>query len=129
MQGIAILRKAAGLKQADLAAEVGVCRSAVAMWETDAHYPPASKLPAIAAALSCTIDDLYNTSVNPKKGDKHMSKEAIEKAISSICDRIVSDAGTEDGYTLLPQMTTALALLVAASAVADALSRAFTQDF
>jgi len=58
-----------------------------------------------------------------------MSKEAIEKAISSICDRIVSDAGTEDGYTLLPQMTTALALLVAASAVADALSRAFTQDF
>lgn len=36
MQGIAILRKAAGLKQADLAAEVGVCRSAVAMWETDA---------------------------------------------------------------------------------------------
>lgn len=129
MQGIAILRKAAGLKQADLAAEVGVCRSAVAMWETGAHYPPASKLPTIAAALHCTIDDLYNTSVNPKKGDKHMSKEAIEKAISSICDRIVSDAGTEDGYTLLPQMTTALALLVAASAVADALSRAFTQDF
>ncbi len=59
MQDIAILRKAAGLKQADLAAEVGVCRSAVAMWETGAHYPPASKLPAIAAALHCTIDDLY----------------------------------------------------------------------
>lgn len=58
-----------------------------------------------------------------------MSKEAIEKAITSICDRIVSDAGTEDGYTLLPQMTTALALLVAASAVADVLSRAFTRDF
>lgn len=128
MQGIAILRKAAGLKQADLAAEVGVCRSAVAMWETDAHYPPASKLPAIAAALSCTIDDLYNTSVNPEKGNKHMPKEAIEKAITSICDRIVSDAGTEDGYSLLPQMTTALALLVAASAVADVLDRAFTQD-
>lgn len=128
MQGIAILRKAAGLKQADLAAEVGVCRSAVAMWETDAHYPPASKLPAIAAALSCTIDDLFNTSVNPEKGDKHMPKEAIEKAITSICDRIVSGAGIDDGYIILPQMTTALALLVAASAVADVLDRVFTQD-
>lgn len=128
MQGIAILRKAAGLKQADLADEVGVCRSAVAMWETDAHYPPASKLPAIAAALSCTIDDLFNTSVNPEKGDKHMPKEAIEKAITSICDRIVSGAGIDDGYIILPQMTTALALLVAASAVADVLDRAFTQD-
>lgn len=129
MQGIIIARKAAGLTQAELAAKVGVCRTAVAAWESGKSYPPADRLPAIAAALSCTVDDLYNTSVNPKKGDKHMSKEAIEKAISSICDRIVSDAGTEDGYTLLPQMTTALALLVAASAVADALSRAFTQDF
>ncbi len=57
-----------------------------------------------------------------------MSKEAIEKAITSICDRIVNGAGIEYNYIILPQMTTALALLVAASAVADVLDRAFTQD-
>ena len=124
MQGIIIARKAAGLTQAELAAKVGVCRTAVAAWESGKSYPPAGRLPA----MSCTIDDLFNTSVNPEKGDKHMPKEAIEKAITSICDRIVSGAGIDDGYIILPQMTTALALLVAASAVADVLDRAFTQD-
>lgn len=128
MQGIIIARKAAGLTQAELAAKAGVCRTAVAAWESGKSYPPADRLPAIAAALSCTIDDLFSTSVNPEKGDKHMPKEAIEKAITSICDRIVSGAGIDDGYIILPQMTTALALLVAASAVADVLDRAFTQD-
>lgn len=59
MHGIIIARKAAGLTQADLAAKVGVCRTAVVAWESGKSYPPASKLPAIAAALHCTIDDLY----------------------------------------------------------------------
>ena len=91
MQGIIIARKAAGLTQAELAAKVGVCRTAVAAWESGKSYPPAGRLPAIAAALSCTIDDLFNTSVNPEKGDKHMPKEAIEKAITSRSEEHTSE--------------------------------------
>ena len=57
MDGLATCRKAAGLTQAALAAILGVSQAA---WESGAKLPSAHKLPAIAEALSCTIDDLYN---------------------------------------------------------------------
>lgn len=79
MQGIIIARKAAGLTQAELAAKVGVCRTAVAAWESGKSYPPADRLPTIAAALSCTVDDLYNTSVNPKKEINTCQKKQSKK--------------------------------------------------
>lgn len=60
MDGLATCRKAAGLTQAALATILGVSQAAVAAWESGAKLPSAHKLPAIAAALSCTIDDLYN---------------------------------------------------------------------
>ncbi|MFR6334610.1 MAG: helix-turn-helix transcriptional regulator [Oscillospiraceae bacterium] len=60
MDGLATCRKAAGLTQAALAAILGVSQAAVAAWESGAKLPSAHKLPAIAAALRCTIDDLYN---------------------------------------------------------------------
>lgn len=53
------LRIAAGIKQTDLANRLGVKQSAVANWESGKSWPLASKLPAIAAALGCTISDLY----------------------------------------------------------------------
>ena len=53
------LRIAAGLKQSELANLLGVNQSAVANWESGNRWPLASKLPAIAAALGCTISDLY----------------------------------------------------------------------
>ena len=56
MDGIKICRAKRGLTQAELAS----AQSTVAMWETSGSYPRADMLPAIAAALSCTIDDLYN---------------------------------------------------------------------
>lgn len=60
MNGLEARRKAAGLTQAALAHVIGVSQSSIASWEAGAYYPTADKLPAIAAALSCTIDDLYN---------------------------------------------------------------------
>ena len=55
------LRGKTGKTQGTLAYELGVSRAAVAMWESGKAIPTADKLPAIAAALGCTIDDLFGT--------------------------------------------------------------------
>lgn len=59
MKGLARCRKAAKLSQTELASKIGVGQSAIAAWETGVAYPSADKLPAIASALSCTIDELF----------------------------------------------------------------------
>ena len=52
------LREAAGLTQASLAETLSVPQSTIACWETNRALPRAEKLPSIAKALNCTIDDL-----------------------------------------------------------------------
>ena len=56
---IAELRKAAGKTQEQLAREIGVSRSAVAMWEVGAIFPATDKLPQLANSLGCSIDELF----------------------------------------------------------------------
>lgn len=51
-------REKAGLTQQDLANELGVGQSTVAMWETQNSLPRTDKLPALAKILGCTIDEL-----------------------------------------------------------------------
>lgn len=53
-------RKQAALTQAQLATLLGVVQSAVASWESGDRMPRADKLPQLARALGCTIDDLYD---------------------------------------------------------------------
>lgn len=48
-----------GLSQVALAAMVGVSQQSIAKWESGEAYPRASQLPALAKALSCSIDELY----------------------------------------------------------------------
>lgn len=52
------LRENRGFTQEDLAARLGVSRSAVAMWETGQNIPPTKYLVAIAEALECSVDTL-----------------------------------------------------------------------
>lgn len=59
MAGLARLRRAAGLSQEKLAELCGVTQVAVSAWEVGAKYPTADKLPIIAEALNCSIDDLF----------------------------------------------------------------------
>ncbi len=59
MKGLPSARKAAGMTQAEFAAIIGVDRSTVTKWERGSAYPSSDKLPEIAAALGCTIDDLF----------------------------------------------------------------------
>ncbi|MGI6151239.1 MAG: helix-turn-helix domain-containing protein [Christensenellales bacterium] len=56
---IAEHRKRAGLTQQELAEKLGIDRSTVTKWETGAAAPLTAKLPEIAKALGCTINDLF----------------------------------------------------------------------
>lgn len=49
----------AGLTQRELAAILGIRDNRLSQYETGARAVPAALLPAIAAALGCTIEDLY----------------------------------------------------------------------
>lgn len=59
LPGIRARRKAAGMTLEELAAAVGCTLQAVGCWERGQTLPTADRLPAIAAALGCSIDDLY----------------------------------------------------------------------
>ena len=53
------LRKECNLTQCELAKQLGVRQSTIAMWESGEVMPTADKLPRIAKILGCTIDDLF----------------------------------------------------------------------
>lgn len=53
------LRAIKKMSQTELADKACVTQQAVAKWEAGDALPLASKLPDIAAALGCTIDELY----------------------------------------------------------------------
>lgn len=52
-------REAMSLSQTALALQLKVNQTAVSQWERGVSYPSASLLPELAAALHCTIDELY----------------------------------------------------------------------
>ena len=47
------------VSQKELAKQIGVTPSALSRWENEKRKVPAAMLPDIAAALGCTIDELY----------------------------------------------------------------------
>lgn len=58
MTQIKALREKARITQEQLAATIGVGRTAVAMWESGDSLPRADKLPELARILDCTVDEL-----------------------------------------------------------------------
>ena len=52
-------RISTGMSQTIFAKLIGEKLSTVAMWETGKNTPRADKLPKLAAALNCSIDDLF----------------------------------------------------------------------
>ena len=72
------LRVGQGMTQHKLANELKLkSKSTVSMWENGERTPSASMLPRIAAALNCTINDLFSDTgehsetnrLESKKGD------------------------------------------------------------
>jgi transcriptional regulator with XRE-family HTH domain len=60
MNAIERLRIKAGLSQADLAKALNITQGAVSQWENSGTLPRSDKIPELARALKCSIDDLYN---------------------------------------------------------------------
>lgn len=58
MNNLKACRERAALTQQELAELINVDRSAISKWETGEFLPRTDKLPAIAKALDCTIDEL-----------------------------------------------------------------------
>ena len=52
-------REALGLTRTQLGDRLGVSKVAVRKWELGLTMPNADKLPALADALYCSIDELY----------------------------------------------------------------------
>jgi len=65
--GLAALRKATGLTQVELAAELEIPQRKVACYESPEATPPAHLLPAIAKALGVSIGALYGHSAPARK--------------------------------------------------------------
>jgi transcriptional regulator with XRE-family HTH domain len=81
---LAQLRKAAGISQMALAAEIGVSQRMMAYYEGPAAHPPANLLPAISRSLGVSIDALLgveNSSRRAKATDTRMQRrlQRIEK--------------------------------------------------
>lgn len=69
---IAVSRRARGMTQQQLAAELGVTNRAVSKWETGQGLPDIALLPALAAALGITVDELLageTASLPPSEND------------------------------------------------------------
>lgn len=60
VNGIAEMRKRAGMKQQDLADALHIDRSTVSKWETGEAFPTGNKLPQVAKALKCEIGELFS---------------------------------------------------------------------
>lgn len=61
------LRKKKGITQLELARTLGLDQSSIAKWETNKYMPRAALFPKLAAALDCTIDDLFRTEIPGRK--------------------------------------------------------------
>lgn len=58
-------RESKRMTQSELALSLGYqTASIVTMWESGERKPPSNKLPALARALDCTIDELFVDETN-----------------------------------------------------------------
>ena len=58
---IAAMRHRRGITQEDLARILAISPGSVGLWESGKTNPKVSRLPDIAAALRCRVDDLLGT--------------------------------------------------------------------
>lgn len=74
-------RKAAGLSQEALAAQLGVSRQAVSKWERSESSPDTDNLIALAALYGVSLDELlYGEAANDADGSEDGSTETVDEA-------------------------------------------------
>ncbi len=77
-QFIAVLRKAKGMTQRELAEGLGVSDKAISRWERDECSPDISALPVLAEIFDITVDELLRGERNPREDTP--TKAATEKS-------------------------------------------------
>lgn len=74
-------RKAAGLSQEALAAQLGVSRQAVSKWERSESSPDTDNLIALAALYGVSLDELlYGEAASDADGSEDGSTETVDEA-------------------------------------------------
>lgn len=66
---IETLRVSKNMTQEQLAEQLGIARSTVAMWESGEAMPRSDKLPELAKILNCSIDELFGENEAIKNGE------------------------------------------------------------
>lgn len=80
-QRLADRRKAAGLSQEALAAQLGVSRQAVSKWERSESSPDTDNLIALAALYGVSLDELlYGEAASDADGSEDGSTETVDEA-------------------------------------------------
>ena len=90
-QFIAVLRKANGMTQQDVADRLNVSNKAVSRWERDECAPDISLIPAIAEMFSVTCDELLK---GEKLSEQHREEKKnirVEKQLKNIINRATSN--------------------------------------
>lgn len=90
---IGMLRRQKGLKQEDLAREMGVSPQAVSKWENDLTCPDISALPRLAKILDVTVDELLSGKSEPVPPIVSLEQR---KDIRDMMLRIVVDSADGD---------------------------------
>ena len=90
---IAEKRRAAGLKQDEIAEKLGVSAQAVSKWENDVSCPDISLLPALASLLGCTVDTLLT---GEKEPDVRLIPKEQRKSTDELMLRIYVNSSNGD---------------------------------
>lgn len=96
LAGLKSRRIAMGLSMRALAALVGVTFTAVAGWESGQKMPTADKLPMLARALDCSMEELFTApaEIEVKEAEDHEDEgeDGIFGAVRRTAGRTRSDA-------------------------------------
>ena len=77
------LRKARGLSQSELGAEIGVSRQTVSKWELGQSYPDFERLVLLSDYFECSLDALVkDLDVTPVREGNHHAQETHQSAKS-----------------------------------------------
>ncbi len=90
-QFIAVLRKANGMTQQELADRLNVSNKAVSRWERDACVPDLTLIPAIAETFGVSCDELLKGERIHTEATEQKADAKVERRIKSVVTRAISD--------------------------------------
>ncbi len=91
---IAVLRKANGMTQQEVADKLNISNKAVSRWERDECAPDISLIPAIAELFEVTCDELLKGERIFTESNQEKNEQKVEKQLKSLINRAISNFKT-----------------------------------